>query len=70
MKMLAAMQGEHTLVLGFAGMPTTELVPLDGARFTLKGQPSLVVEFTLADDGSASELQLTHPGGIMIATRQ
>ena len=68
--MLAALQGEHTLVLAFAGMPTTELVPLDGARFTLKGQPSLVVEFTLGDDGAASELHLTHPGGIMIATRQ
>ncbi len=69
MLMLVTLQGEHTLVLGFAGMPTTELVPLEGARFTLKGQPSLTVEFVLADDAPASELQLTHPGGVMVATR-
>ncbi len=69
MTLIATVQGDHTLVLGFAGMPTTELVPLEGTRFTLKGQPSITVEFTLPEAGAASMLELTHPGGIMSATR-
>lgn len=69
MTIIAALQGEQTLVLGYAGMPMNELVPIDGTRFTFKDQPSLSVEFTVGDDGRASQLRITHPGGIMTATR-
>ena len=69
MIMIATVQGDHTLVLGYTGQPTLELVPLEGTRFTLKGQPSITVEFDLAEAGPASGLELTHPGGIMTATR-
>ncbi|HYF61445.1 MAG TPA: serine hydrolase [Herpetosiphonaceae bacterium] len=70
MTMLVTLQGDHALTLGYAGMAATELLPLEGTRFTLKGQPALLVEFILGDDGQASQLQLTYPGGIMAATRR
>lgn len=68
MTLIVTLQGDHTLVLGYVGQPSSELLPLEGTTFEIKGQSGITVEFK--SSAQATELLLTHPGGIWTATRQ
>ena len=64
-----ALQGEHTLVLAIPGQPEYELEPVEGTEFTVKGQPSLRIEFKRDESGTVTETVVTQQGAVLSARR-
>ena len=67
MTLIVTLQGDHMLVLGYVGQPSSELLPLHGTLFAIKGQSGITVEFK--SSAQATELLLMHPGGIWTAKK-
>jgi CubicO group peptidase (beta-lactamase class C family) len=64
-----ALQGEHTLVLAIPGQPEYELEPVEGTEFTVKGRPSLRIEFKRDESGAVTEAVVTQQGAVLSAKR-
>jgi CubicO group peptidase (beta-lactamase class C family) len=64
-----ALQGDHTLVLAIPGQPEYELEPVEGTEFTVKGQPSLRIEFKRDESGTVTEAVVSQQGAVINARR-
>ena len=65
-----SMQGDDTLTLLVPGQPRYELVPVEGARFQLKGLTAFSVEFKKGPSGAYEEAVFHQPNGTFAARRK
>lgn len=62
-ELIVTLKGESTLTVATGGGPASDLVPLKGLRFNVKGAPSTTVEFVLDPQRTVQKV-IVQPAGI------
>ncbi|HAZ32024.1 MAG TPA: serine hydrolase [Dehalococcoidia bacterium] len=67
---IVSVKGEDMLVLSIPDQPDYELVPYQGAEFTLKGLPGFSIEFKQDESRVVTEAVLTQPNAVFMARKK
>ncbi len=69
MQMKITLRG-NVLVAQATGQDATDLVPVRGTRFAVKGLSGYAIQFALPESGPATEITLEQPDGVFSAKRK